>query len=219
MSVNHSRSVQVRKFPQGTTLQTLSSCSHLYEPVFTQATADFSGSLTLFFFTLHCKWIKIIFLVFRSQTAKYHTACRLTYLVKGEMSYFLYSRIIWIASCFSDFSSYRRENTVSITRKIHINMKRQTCMWSRYLLFCQILNKIWIHWQILVKIPTMKLHDNPSRGSHTVRCRQTEGRADMSLIVIFAAVWRTGLKNHCGPDRTFISRRRRWGRWGGGEKC
>ena len=63
-----------------------------------------------------------------------------------------------------------------------------------------------------MKIPVMKLHENSSGGSHTVRCRQTEGRADMSLIVALRSLANrrdgTMFRNHRGPVRKFISRLR-----------
>jgi hypothetical protein len=54
----------------------------------------------------------MVFLVFLLLTERYHFSC--TYLVKGEISYFLYlsrkRRDFWIVICFLRLSLYLAEN-------------------------------------------------------------------------------------------------------------
>jgi hypothetical protein len=77
--------------------------------------------------------------------------------------------------CKNVFLSGKYEYIVSNTLVYAKKKKMQVFMYSVH--YCRwILTKIWICWQILVKLFSIKFHDNPFRKSWAVTCWQTDGR-------------------------------------------
>jgi hypothetical protein len=50
--------------------------------------------------------------------------------------------------------------------------------------FCPILTTLWFSRQIFIKVPSAKFRQNQSSGSRADSCGQTDGRTDMTKVIV-----------------------------------
>jgi hypothetical protein len=78
----------------------------------------------------------------------------------------------WVTGRFFCCSCYLTDNIVCIIKTNHINLHRFSCK------ACYMLVRIKLHlkfsWQILVKVSSIKFHENPSIERRVVPCRRTD---------------------------------------------
>ena len=70
------------------------------------------------------------------------------------------------------------------------------CLHVQYPLFCQILIKLEISRQIFKKSSNIKFHENPSSGRRVVPCGRTDGRTDMTKLIVAFRHFANGPKNY-----------------------
>jgi hypothetical protein len=74
----------------------------------------------------------------------------------------------------------------------------------------QILMELEFSRQIFEKNSNMKFHQNPSCGSRIVPCWQTDGRTDVTKVIVAFRNFRNAPKNHC---KTFKPRENKYTYW------
>jgi len=81
------------------------------------------------------------------------------------------------------------------------NNKRYWGLHVKCPIFLLDFDKVWILWTELIKIPNIKFRWNPSSGSRTDACGQT----DMTKLMIAFRLRRTCLKTHFVGERVVLS--------------
>ena len=115
-----------------------------------------------------------------TQSHKGHNFRRKLLSIKCEFWFYL-------QFCLKTFF-YSKKN-LGVTIK---NVYRSSCEES--LIFCQVSTKLKFSRQIFEKYSNIRFIKNLSRGNRTFACGETDGRTDMTWLIVVFSIFRTRLK-------------------------